>query len=364
MKIISLDLKNFRNYSSASVKFADGLNVLYGQNASGKTNMLESIFFSSVLSSPRTTKDKEMIRLGETAAVIKIVVEKRFKKHTIILQIDSQNKKRILLDGIPVNRAGELLGALGVVFFSPDEMKLVKEAPAERRRFLDIGLSQQQRTYFDALSRYTQTLKQKNNLLKDYKTSSNLDDMLDVWDAGLAKEGAIIVAKRKEYIATLNDSARKFHLLLSGNKETLTLSYESGAETDCKPEELEANLLKALHASREKDKELGFSTVGPHRDDIKIEINGKDSRKFASQGQQRTVALAMKIGQVVIYRDEIGETPILLLDDVLSELDETRQHVLLDLVNGFQTILTCTEYKLDNPATLFEVNDGTVKRTN
>ncbi|MBQ9276923.1 MAG: DNA replication and repair protein RecF, partial [Clostridia bacterium] len=136
---------------------------------------------------------------------------------------------------------------------------------------------------------------------------------------------------------------------------------ESGAKTDCPQEELEQNLLTALRASREKDKELGFSTVGPHRDDIKIEINGKDSRRFASQGQQRTIALAMKIGQVVIYRDEIGESPVLLLDDVLSELDENRQHVLLDLVNGFQTLLTCTEYKLDNPATLFYVSNGNIK---
>ncbi|MBO4554659.1 MAG: DNA replication/repair protein RecF [Clostridia bacterium] len=364
MKITSVELSSFRNYKRASVKFTDGLNVLYGENGSGKTNMLESVYFASVFSSPRAVKDKEMVLIGAPAAVVKVVVERKYRKHTIVIQIDAQGKKKVLVDGVPVSRAAELLGILGVVLFSPDEMKLVKESPVERRRFLDIGLSQQQKAYFVALSRYNHTLKQKNNLLKEYKTASNVDDMLDVWDAVLAKEGATIIARRKEYIATLNDSARKFHFILSGNKETLTLSYESGAKTDCEDAELEQNLLAALRSSRDKDKELGFSTVGPHRDDIKIEINGKDARKFASQGQQRTTALAMKIGQVVIYKDEIGEPPVLLLDDVLSELDEGRQHILLDLVKGFQTILTCTEYKLSNSATLYEVADGNIKQKN
>lgn len=361
MKVVSLELKNFRNYKQASVNFADGLNVLHGHNASGKTNMLESIYLCSIFRSPRTTKDKEMILLGENKATIKAVVQKKFGKHTINLQIDEQGKKKVALDGIPVNRAGELLGTLGVVFFSPDEMKLVKESPQERRRFLDVGISQQQKSYFLALQRYNKTLKQKNNLLKESRYSTNIDDMLDVWDMGLAKEGAIIIQKRMEYIATLNDSARKFHFALSSEKETLVLSYESGAKTqDCDIDDLQKNLYSAIVSARQKDKELGYSTVGPHRDDIKIEINGKDSRKFASQGQQRTIALAMKLGEVVIYKNEIGEPPILLLDDVLSELDETRQKLLLQLTEGFQTILTCTEYTLPNSATLFKISDGSV----
>ena len=184
--------------------------------------------------------------------------------------------------------------------------------------------------------------------------------MLDVWDASLAKEGAIIVQKRKEYIATLSDAARKFHFALSGEKETLTLSYESGVRTDCEDSLLESNLYSSIVASRQKDKELGFCTVGPHRDDIKIEINGKDSRKFASQGQQRTIALAMKLGEVIIYKNEIGEPPVLLLDDVLSELDENRQTTLLKMTEGFQTILTCTEYNLPNKANKINIKDGTV----
>lgn len=357
MKILSLELKNFRNYQQAAVNFKDGLNILYGQNASGKTNMIESIYLCSIFHSPRTPRDKEMILLGEDRATVKILLERKFRKHVINLQIDSQGKKKVALDGIPVNRAGELLGVLGVVFFSPDEMKLVKESPQERRRFLDVGISQQQKSYFIALQRYNKTLKQKNNLLKESKFNKNIDEMLDVWDTGLAKEGSTIIQKRMEYINTLNDAARKFHFALSGEKETLVLSYESGAKLDG---DLQQNLYESIIAAREKDKELGFSTVGPHRDDIKIEINGKDSRKFASQGQQRTIALSMKLGEVVIYKKEIGEPPVLLLDDVLSELDESRQKLLLQLTDGFQTILTCTEYALPNPASLFRISEGKV----
>lgn len=358
MKILSLELKNFRNYPYALVEFDDGLNVLYGKNASGKTNMLESVFLCSVFHSPRTTKDKEMILLGQSKAQIKLNIDKKFRKHSICLQIDEQGKKKVAVDGIPVNRAGELLGVFGVVFFSPDEMKLVKESPNERRRFLDVGLSQQQKAYFLALQRYNKTLKQKNNLLKEYKFNPNIDDMLDVWDLGLAKEGAVIIRKRMEYIATLNDAAGKFHSALSSEKEVLTLSYECGAKTE--KSDLQNELYEAIVAARQKDKELGFSTVGPHRDDIKIEINGKDSRKFASQGQQRTIALAMKLGEVVIYKNEIGEPPVLLLDDVLSELDNTRQTLLLEMTKGFQTILTCTEYTLPNPAKQIRISDGKV----
>lgn len=360
MKIVSVELKNFRNYENASVNFQDGLNVLYGKNASGKTNMLESIYLCSIFHSPRTTKDKEMILMGQEKANIKTVIEKKFRRHTVNLQIDAQGKKKVLIDGIPINRAGELLGVLGVVFFSPDEMKLVKESPQERRRFLDVGLSQQQKSYFISLQRYNKTLKQKNNLLKEWKYNKNIDEMLDVWDIGLAKEGAQIIQKRIDYINTLNDAAARFHSALSSDKEILKLSYECGAKITDDGESLQSVLFGALSESRQKDKELGFSTVGPHRDDIKIEINGKDSRKFASQGQQRTVALAMKLGEVVIYKNEIGEPPVLLLDDVLSELDQSRQRLLLKMTEGFQTILTCTEYGLDNKAAEYMVCDGKI----
>lgn len=358
MKILSLELNNFRNYKHVSVEFKDGLNVLYGKNASGKTNMLESIYLCSIFHSPRTTKDKEMILLGENKATVSLTLQTKYRKQVINLQIDDKGKKKVMVDNIPINRAGELFGVLGVVFFSPDEMKLVKESPQERRRFMDVGLSQQQRSYFYSLQRYNKTLKQKNNLLKEWRGSRNIDDMLDVWDACLAKEGAVIISKRLAYIDTLDDAASKFHTAISSEKEILKLSYESSVKTS---ENIEKQLYESIVASRAKDKELGYSTVGPHRDDIKIEINGKDSRKFASQGQQRTIALALKLGEVVIYKNEIGEPPVLLLDDVLSELDLGRQRLLLQMTEGFQTIITCTEYILDDKGNRIFVNEGTAQ---
>lgn len=363
MKILSLQLKNFRNYKNVSVNFADGLNVLYGKNASGKTNMLESIYLCSIFKSPRTTKDKEMVLIGEQGASVSLTLKKKYRQHTINLFIDEKGKKKVLVDNIPLNRAGELFGVLGVVFFSPDEMKLVKESPQERRRFLDVGLSQQQRGYFYALQRYNKTLKQKNNLLKEWRASANIDAMLDVWDEALAKEGAVLIRKRIEYINTLNDCASKFHTAISSESEKLKISYESNIEVNgLSDDEIKDTLLKSITNSRDKDRELGYSTVGPHRDDMKIEINGKDSRKYASQGQQRTVALALKLGEVIIYKNELGEPPILLLDDVLSELDLTRQNILLKMTEGFQTVLTCTEFNLNCEANKIFICDGIAKQ--
>ncbi len=356
MKITGLSLTNFRNYESQQVSFDGGLNVLYGKNASGKTNLLESVYICSLLKSPRTTKDKELIRMGEKSAKVILTVEKKFRSHKVSILIDESGKKKVAIDGIPVSRAGELLGVLGVVFFSPDELKLVKESPGERRSFLDMGLSQQQKSYFQALQRYNKTLKQKNNLLKESRFADNLDDMLDVWDIGLAEQGATIIRKRMEYVAELGKYASEAHKTISSGKENLTLSYETAVKTEG---DIRRNLEEALLSVREKDKELGFSTIGPHRDDIKIEIDGIDARKFASQGQQRTIALAMKLGEVELYKNETGETPVLLLDDVMSELDKTRRDILLNSTKGVQTILTCTEFDGEG-ARLFEVKEGKV----
>lgn len=343
MKIISLSLENFRNYKECNLTFSDGINVFCGKNGAGKTNILESVYLMSLFTSPRTTKDKEMIKFDCNFARIRMTIEKKFRRHTLAMQIEQNGKKKVLVDGIPVRRAAELIGILGVVFFSPDEMKLVKDTPAERRRFLDVGLSQQQKTYFIALSRYNKVLKQKNNLLKEAFKNSSSDDILSVWDEQLAEYGAVIVAKRREYVNELNTLASAAHNNISGGKEKLRLSYETPLSAES-AEELKTELYEKLRKSRDKDKQLGFCTVGPHRDDIMIEINGLDGRKFASQGQQRTIALAMKLGEVGLYEKESGEPPVLLLDDVLSELDEERRNTLVELTRGAQTLITCTEY--------------------
>lgn len=357
MKIISLKLENFRNYETLDLTFKDGVNVISGKNGAGKTNILESVYLSSLFGSPRTTKDKEMVRFGAEKARVKITIEKKFRRHTIAMQIENNGKKKVLADGIPVKRAAELIGILGVVFFSPDEMKLVKETPSERRKFLDVGLSQQQKTYFIALSRYNKVLKQKNNLLKDAYKTNDVDDMLSVWDAQLAEYGAIVVEKRRKYVEALNELASEAHKKISGGKEELRLSYETPFTAE-REDALRAEFCDRLEQAREKDKQLGFSTIGPHRDDISIEINGADGRKFASQGQQRTIALSMKLGEVGLFEKESGEYPVLLLDDVLSELDEGRREVLLGIAKKAQTLITCTEFEGEGADRMIAVSDG------
>lgn len=357
MRIKSLYLENYRNYEKQTFVFSEGLNVICGANGAGKTNALESVFVLSLFRSPRTTKEKELVFFGKEKARVKAVVEKKFGSGTVDLQIDSAGKKKALVGGLPIKRAAELVGVLGTVFFSPDEMRLVKETPAERRRFLDIGISQQQRAYFSALMRYNKVLKQKNNYLKDSFGDLHADDMLAVWDGQLAEYGAVIMARRKKYVSVLGGEAARIHLELSDAKEQLVLGYESVVEGEGE-DELKNRLFDALEKSREKDKKLGFCTVGPHRDDIAITINGLDGRKFASQGQQRSVALAMKLAEAEIYKKEKGEYPVLLLDDVLSELDRNRQNKLIELTRGIQTILTCTEFSLPVRAKKFVVENG------
>ncbi len=358
MFITKLELEYFRNYNFASTVFSSGLNVLYGKNASGKTNMLESIFLCSLFNSPRTTKDKDLVLTDKPYAKIKLCFEKQFSKHTILLLIDNLGKKKVLVDNIPILRSGDLLGVLGVVFFSPDEMKLVKESPIERRRFLDIALSQQYKAYFTALQRYNKTLKQKNNLLKSSYNQKNIDEMLDIWDIGLSKEGAYLIEERTNFLDKLSGFANEFHSKLSSNKEDLQLSYECQILSS---EDTQKNLLENLRKNREKDKTLGYSSVGPHRDDIKISINEKDVRKFASQGQQRTVALSMKLAQTELYKNWVGEAPVLLLDDVLSELDIDRQKILLNLTKDkYQTFITCTEFDLPISANKILIDNGVI----
>ncbi|MGN0796258.1 MAG: DNA replication/repair protein RecF [Christensenellales bacterium] len=350
MQIEKLYLKNFRNYKEQLAEFSDGLNVLYGENAAGKTNMLEAIYLSSLAKSPRTSKEKELVLNGEKNAVIKVLVKKQFREHKIEIQIDEKGKKRVMIDSIPVNRAGELLGIVAIVYFSPDEMKLVKESPDNRRRFLDISLSQESKSYFNNLVKYNKILKQRNNLLKE-SFNKNIDLMLDVWDRQLATVGIEIIEQRRAYVEKLKTEAKKIHDFLSGGKESLDIEYES--ELD---EISDKNLYLQLKKNREKDKKLTYTTIGPHRDDIKLMINGSDARKFASQGQQRSIALSLKFGQLELYKQETTEKPILLLDDVLSELDENRKAQLLELSSGCQTILTCTEYDGEAAKKLHVIN--------
>ena len=351
MNLTKLYLSHFRNYNEQAVELKPGLNVLRGKNAMGKTNLLESIYVFGVGRSPRVSNDRDMIMCEKDSAYIRADIEKRFSRHRVEIMIDRLGKKRIAIDTMPISRIGELMGVLGVVFFSPETLKLVKESPVERRRFIDISLSQQNKAYFYTLQRYNKILEQRNKLLKETRDLSTLD----VWDVQLAEAGAKILEYRYEFADKLKPLAGKSHSVLSDVSEVLNIEYES----QCKRGQDMANdFLTLLRAAREKDVKLTYTTVGPHRDDLKLVLNGVDVRKFASQGQQRTVALSLKLAEIELFFEATGEYPVLLLDDVLSELDCKRQRALLESVAHVQTVLTCTDFDHDVPANVIDVKDG------
>ncbi|MBR7110612.1 MAG: DNA replication/repair protein RecF [Clostridia bacterium] len=356
MYVKKVFLQNFRNYTTQSVELGSALNVFSGRNAVGKTNFLEAIYTLGIGKSPRTVKEREMVRFGANGAWAKAEVCKKYGNHTIEIYIDKKDKKRVAIDKLPLKKLGELMGTLGVVYFSPDELGLVKDAPSERRRFLDIALSQQSKTYFYTLGKYNKSLISRNKLLKE--GGQSLQKTLDVWDEQVAGLGASLVIARQKFVDKLSVIASKVHEKVSLG-EKLCLSYESsivGESADLMKEDM----LNKLEESRERDILLGFTSVGPHRDDIGITVNGLDVKKYGSQGQQRTVALSLKLSELELFKEEMGEYPVLLLDDVLSELDKARREKLLDEASKVQTILTCTHFEqtLPDSARHFTVKEG------
>ena len=360
MRIIELELNNFRNYNKLKLELDSKLNIFVGKNASGKTNLLESIYCLGVGKSFKTVKDKEIIKWNEDSAYLKIILQKKYRTHTIEMLIDDKNKKRILINKIPVTKISELIGCLNVVLFSPEEMKFIKETPLERRRFMDISLSQQDKTYYYNLVNYNKALKQRNKLLKDYYLRKEVDDLLPLWDNEMIKMGIVVAKKRQEFLQELEKIASEKMLQLTDNKEDIKLVYETKINLDS--EDIFASYQKALQEDLEKDKKLMYTNTGVHRDDIKIEVNGIDIRKYGSQGQQRSAALALKLAEIDLFYNRTGEKPVLLLDDVLSELDLKRQQQLISIASGEQTILTATHYDLESELhkTIFEVSNGEI----
>lgn len=357
MKIKSLSLLNYRNYEKATISLSDGINVIVGKNAQGKTNLIESIFLCAIGKSPRTTKDKDLILWNQKNAKIDLVLEKNVGKTQIeIFLFDNQNKA-IRINKVGIKKLGLLLGNLNAIYFSPDELKLIKDSPEERRRFMDIDLCQFNRNYFYNLSTYNKILAERNKLLKNPEDSM-LKDTISIWNEQLSSAGAKIILDRLKLLKNLSVHAKNIHFSLTDNAEDLELSYVgfTGENFD----ELKNTLLKKYDESLEKDLHLGFTTVGPHRDDIKISSNGIDLRSFGSQGQQRTASLSLKLAELEFFKDEIGEYPVLLLDDVLSELDENRQNKLLQYVKNMQTLITCTQFDFSIPHTTFVVNNGNI----
>ncbi|MEG1964342.1 MAG: DNA replication/repair protein RecF [Clostridia bacterium] len=345
MYIESVFLKNFRNYKEKFLTFDKGLNVIVGNNATGKTNLLESIYLCALGKSPRTTKEKEMILWGQLYTYVKIVLVKKFRKHNIEIQIDDKGKKKIIIDGISILKLGEIIGVLNIIFFSPDEMKMIKESPQERRRFIDISLSQQKKSYLYDVLKYNKILAQRNKLLKTAKSQKAILETLPIWDIQLAKVGANIVSERYKFIAKLNTYASVKHALLTEGKEAIKLEYKSQVN-DTNVLDMEKTMLQLYKDSAQKDVELCYTTVGVHRDDMEILVNDMQVRKFGSQGQQRTSTLSLKLAEIEMFEMETKEKPIILLDDVLSELDDCRQQKLLEATKDNQTFLTCTSFDL------------------
>ncbi len=344
MQITELTVDNFRNHMHTTLHLDAGVNVLVGPNGQGKTNLLEAIYLSCVGRGWRTSRDSEMVQFGQNQALVQVTALKKFGSVDIAIQLGTGLKKSISINRVPIAKVAELMGQINCIFFSPDELKLVKEAPADRRRFLNIDLSQIDKSYFYALARYNKILQQRNAYLKD-----NTDPReLAIWDDQLIKQGKIIIAKREAFVQKLTPYVVAKHRELTGGQEEITLKYET-----CQ------NFAQELISARERDLRLRTTTVGPHRDDIAIMINGQDVRVFGSQGQQRTVALSIKLAELDLFTDITGERPILLLDDVFSELDSSRRTRLLIAIANTQAIITATD--IPTSGKIFTVIKGTVK---
>lgn len=334
MIIKSLKLKNFRNYDFLDLKFDDATNIFYGDNAQGKTNILESVYLSGTTKSHRGTKDRDMIQFGQEEAHIETIVEKKGVLFKIDMHLKKNSPKGIAINKIPIKRASELFGIINIVFFSPEDLNIIKNGPSERRRFIDLELSQLDKVYLSDLSNYNRILNHRNRLLKDMYMRSDLLETLDIWDMQLVMYGNKILSRRKRFIEQVNEIIREIHIKLTGGKEELRLYYEPGTGQ----QDFETALMK----NRERDIRMKNTSVGPHRDDICFMTGDLDIRKFGSQGQQRTAALSLKLSEIELVKKTINDTPILLLDDVLSELDKHRQNYLLDSIRDIQTLITCT----------------------
>ncbi|MEE1243494.1 MAG: DNA replication/repair protein RecF [Frisingicoccus sp.] len=359
MIIKSLELLDYRNYENLQMDFDPGTNILYGNNAQGKTNILESIYVCATTKSHRGSRDKEMIRFGQDDAHIRMFIEKRGIEHKIDIHLKKNKTKGVAIDGLPIRKSSELMGMVNVVFFSPEDLTIIKNGPSERRHFIDMELCQLNKVYLYDISNYNKVVNQRNNLLKQSSYEASLKDTLDVWDMQLIRYGKKIIQQREKFIEQLNELIHPIHKKLSGGKENLELRYEPNV-TD---EDFEEQLF--LH--RDGDMKLRSTTVGPHRDDMGFYIDGINVRRFGSQGQQRTAALSLKLAEIDLVKQFIKDTPILLLDDVLSELDSFRQNYLLESIRQIQTVVTCTgldefinsQFNIDK---IFRVKNGSIER--
>lgn len=337
MYIKNIDLKNYRNYKELKAVFSDKVNIFIGNNAQGKTNLLESIYMNAMAKSFKNIRDRDLIRFGEDYCSIESTAFIDGEEHTTEIIINKQGKKIIKIDGIKADKASQLLERIFIIIFSPDDLKIVKDEPEKRRRFIDRELCQIKPKYYNAFVRYKRALKQRNMYLKE----SNIENtVLDIWDHEIARYGSDIVTERKYFIEKINEISRKIHDSISGGTEKLSLKYETSIDNF---NDTFGFFLDVLKEERNEDIKNRTTGKGPHKDDIKISANGIDLRKFGSQGQQRTAALSLKLSEIKLIEDETGENPILLLDDVLSELDNDRQTYLINSLGENQMFITTAD---------------------
>ena len=361
MIIKSIELADYRNYESLALQFDKGTNILYGDNAQGKTNILEAIFVSATTKSHKGSKDKEIINFNKEEAHIRTYIEKEGAETRVDMHLRSSKSKGIAVDGQKLKKAADLLGLCNVVFFSPEDLGIIKNGPSERRRFVDMELCQLDSFYLYNLNHYNKIVNQRNKLLKDMFMNPDLKETLSIWDMQLVSFGSKIIERRRLFVEQLNEIIYDIHKKLSGDKEELSILYEPDVDI----EEFE----KKLKVNQDRDIKSKMTSVGPHRDDFSFMVGDIDIRKFGSQGQQRTAALSLKLSEIELVKKITKDTPILLLDDVLSELDSNRQNYLLNSIGDIQTIITCTglEEFVNNRFEvnkIFKVSDGIVSCMN
>lgn len=341
------------------MNFDEKINIIYGDNAQGKTNILESMYVCATSKSHRGSKDREIIRFDNDESHIKVNVKKNDMNYRIDMHLKKNKPKGIAVNGIPIKRAVELFGILNIVFFSPEDLNIIKNGPSERRRFIDMELSQLDKIYLDCLINYNKVVNQRNSLLKEYAFSGREDiiSSLDIWDMQLVKYGNDVIKSREKFVKEINDLVKSIHTKLSGDREQLEIIYEPCV----KEQDFESELVRV----RDRDLKFKCTNIGPHKDDMCFLINGMDVRKYGSQGQQRTAALSLKLAEIELVKQIIHDTPVLFLDDVLSELDSRRQNFLLESIGNIQTMITCTglDEFINNRFSInkiFKVVNGTV----
>ena len=353
MWINKIKINNFRNYNKEEINLKENSNVFYGENAQGKTNIIEAIFLCTMGKSFRAKKDTEMILLNQEKATIEIEFKKIDRDGKI--KIELSNKKNVYVNGIKIKKLSELIGNINVVIFTPDDINILKGGPQNRRRFLDIMISQLKPNYMYNLNLYLKTLEQRNNYLRQIREENKKEELLEIWDEKLSEYAINIYNYRKEFINKINNKIKNIHKEITDNKEQIEVEYI----TECTSKEQYLNLLKQR---RKLDIIKGFTTKGVHRDDFVIYINKKRLEIYGSQGQHRTAILSLKLSELNIIEEEIGEKPILLLDDFMSELDEKRRNHFLNKIENTQVIITCTD-KIDienKNILIYNVKEGKV----